>query len=921
MSQVRTEAPEEKNASFKKAISVDLLINSYYLVSVGNERHESESLKAIIKLFNRRYLENNNFNKIDILIAGTLQRHNFWNFSKNLSDRELANLLQGIPEHANLEEIAKILAEKFYAAAKHAEDDYIIQNKRHYAELHITPRFITWRHGGSNASCLKDNPEKITTIILQNGTVVEQKQYVTPDDLADDHYTRYHKRLADKYDEDEEFRKQFLHTIRKKLIKKTEDSAKEIELQTKRIATHISQLNALLQNDVFKLAEICSKNYLLEECPFFFPMLAEIYKYKVLIYPGTITEAFKATQTLFQTNVVYSEIDLAKPALSYQAPVHEHHPTEISFYRTPNENEKRDLTARYNLIKSHFTNIEKTMFENALRKYTGHSYNRSAVCALAFFVEAANFYRNNEYTDSKQYYQNGLLLSPHFNSEITSVINTLDICIASNDIRDDLIPRNFETLANMIHWLEVSISYKRIINSLSEPQREYYNNLCNTFPKDKTFYIWAEIFIAIGNEYRSRNENDEAKQYYDDALFCSNYQNRYIQIINNNKISPRISLENYFIPKALENLEVEAELLADFKLLQAQFTRQMNNDFQVANKALIEKLRERYRYSPQKADQDGMNIIHAVYFIKAADEHFADDSYDKALSLYKKAIVIMERFKAIWGRLDFDDLNELKSSTLKKITELEQLSDVVHFSDLEESDLEIETDEEKDIAPQQLSSYIQDDIDDNFYSMGLHSLFSVENFLRTIEFDNHPEAIRFALAVDDLDKNDVLEYKDCAQAKKDMIELVTKTLSQVQLTFPGTVPYNIFSPIFNRINESTLLNKHYRPIFDSVFGYRMTATKQKLLQLIRDTAMASLRVKLDSLEHDIPERKSESVYYAEVKAAKSLLLFSLNITNRNSIFLRPTQPPCCDEIDEKRKVIAHRQKCRSEAEEHFRRRW
>jgi hypothetical protein len=209
--------------------------------------------------------------------------------------------------------------------------------------------------------------------------------------------------------------------------------------------------------------------------------------------------------------------------------------------------------------------------------------------------------------------------------------------------------------------------------------------------------------------------------------------------------------------------------------------------------------------------------------------------------------------------------------------------------------------------------------DEELYDMS-SSIFSafIEERFRSIEYNSHPEIIKFVKAVDDLDKYHVSVYNDCIKPKNDMRELVIKTVSQAKLCFPDIIPYNFFSPLFNRVNDSTLLDKHYWPIVDACLGYKITSTKQILLQFIRDTAMTSLRVKLESMEDKIPERMFESTYYVEVSAAKKLPLFSMNITNWNSIFFRPAQTPCCEELDKLRQVIENRYQRRVAAAKYFR---
>lgn len=111
----------EKLQEEKKELSKPILV-----VSVGIDRHEGEYLKSTINLVGNleNYIE-----KIDILLGGSLHRWNFWNFSPLLSNENLEELLQEIPDSLSIEKLAFILAEKFYPHAMQAEEDYIKENR------------------------------------------------------------------------------------------------------------------------------------------------------------------------------------------------------------------------------------------------------------------------------------------------------------------------------------------------------------------------------------------------------------------------------------------------------------------------------------------------------------------------------------------------------------------------------------------------------------------------------------------------------------------------------------------------------------------------------------------------------------------------------------------------------------------------
>jgi hypothetical protein len=133
-------------AKFKKLNDVSLLSDAFLLVSVGNPKHEGNNLRATLGLFNLYHAKNKSFKQLDILIAGTLQRHNFWAFSANLNDDELKKLLADVPADVDIEQFAIIMAKVFYDEAKKVECKYIADNWNIYCHpaLNIFLNLIYW---------------------------------------------------------------------------------------------------------------------------------------------------------------------------------------------------------------------------------------------------------------------------------------------------------------------------------------------------------------------------------------------------------------------------------------------------------------------------------------------------------------------------------------------------------------------------------------------------------------------------------------------------------------------------------------------------------------------------------------------------------------------------------------------------------
>jgi hypothetical protein len=110
-------------------IKNDKLKNVLIVVSLfAKKKYEDEYLYSLIGTI-KNYFDNNNngFKKISIYIAGLLQRHNFWNFTKKIKNAELIELLKDIslPDRDNVEkQLADILAKKFWHHAMYAENDF-----------------------------------------------------------------------------------------------------------------------------------------------------------------------------------------------------------------------------------------------------------------------------------------------------------------------------------------------------------------------------------------------------------------------------------------------------------------------------------------------------------------------------------------------------------------------------------------------------------------------------------------------------------------------------------------------------------------------------------------------------------------------------------------------------------------------------
>jgi hypothetical protein len=256
-----------------------MLKKPLFLVSVGGKYHEGDSLNSIISLFKNKHSGSKkveSFKGVAVLVAGSLQRYNFWNFSKMLNDKVLQRRFRDIPENLNAHGLAALIADKFYADAKIVEDNYIRTNALKFQQgiprqtFHST--FIPW--------------ETVIPISASNTT--------KPAEGSFGRYAEYHARIVNAYHNNPEFAAAFKRTSERILVAKQDEIGEQL-LRLVKITSRLSHFTEAMLNEV---ASLLSINYLLEECPLLFAELVD-QGYTSIIYPGTLTEAFKVTQDLF----------------------------------------------------------------------------------------------------------------------------------------------------------------------------------------------------------------------------------------------------------------------------------------------------------------------------------------------------------------------------------------------------------------------------------------------------------------------------------------------------------------------------------------------------------------------------------------------------------------------------------------------
>ncbi|MDR3478553.1 MAG: hypothetical protein P4M14_11045 [Gammaproteobacteria bacterium] len=284
------------------------LINAKPLlgISVGKDYHEGEHLLAIFSALNG-HLENDHFHNqsIVMLVGGTLQRHNFWTFTQKLSDAELAIKLKDLPENTNdadyLESLALIFAEKFLPNAKALEESYLSDSEKMLSENtmeleKLRPRLKVMKWS-----------DFVTGVPSEASNVVSHT-FISA-------YNNKRAAVLNLYKTSDQFRCAVEATVDDFLQDKSKLALIEAEVyRMQRLVPTLSNVNFT------RLARILSKNYLLEEIPFFLA-LAEDQGFTHNVYPAksapkALELAFKLlnTKTLEWTPIAFNQINPQKLA-------------------------------------------------------------------------------------------------------------------------------------------------------------------------------------------------------------------------------------------------------------------------------------------------------------------------------------------------------------------------------------------------------------------------------------------------------------------------------------------------------------------------------------------------------------------------------------------------------------------------------
>jgi hypothetical protein len=272
------------------------LTNPIMVVSLFAEDSDDKHLCTTAALI-KKYHANNQLKQITVYVTGLLQRHNFWNFTKDknlLSDAKLAVLLQDLMslkyrENLTVRQLALLLADKFSGYAAKAENEYIRKLKKIF---------------------YKNQPMPESAVTFHKWFDVLKPKYPEP-------YLAYYQKVLNNFKENKEgegYQKVFLEIVTQQIgsppkqnqnnsLACNDQRAKQQEIlkQAKRILDLLELQGTFTP---FELSEACCLNYLLEECAGF-PILTTG-EWSSVLYPSPKKGFFTLTEELCLEN---KEID------------------------------------------------------------------------------------------------------------------------------------------------------------------------------------------------------------------------------------------------------------------------------------------------------------------------------------------------------------------------------------------------------------------------------------------------------------------------------------------------------------------------------------------------------------------------------------------------------------------------------------
>jgi hypothetical protein len=289
------------NTCFVEAIKEGDLKNILYVASAFSDAHLGEKLKSTMAMFAAWRAEvKQDLPKITFLTTHALHRHNYFNISKTLTDKELRQVLNGVGNNFSddeikecnkhtLEKLAKELAESFYKPARKLEKAYIAHIKNIFRATFssdVQDDYILWEQTVyiPYSDTAKHNPKMPRAQYHDYHKTLSD--IVHSSDNENPIIQKASEEKSEKSDNQmfiEKARQRFSMIFKKELKGFALKKKDLIKQQNERLRIANIKL-ALLTEDQFEMVtEVCGKNYLLEELAGF-PRLSQKFKTKITSY-------------------------------------------------------------------------------------------------------------------------------------------------------------------------------------------------------------------------------------------------------------------------------------------------------------------------------------------------------------------------------------------------------------------------------------------------------------------------------------------------------------------------------------------------------------------------------------------------------------------------------------------------------------
>jgi hypothetical protein len=879
------EKEQSVTAEFKDLTDANDLSEGLILVSVGNPDYEGTNLSAIVSLLNLHHEKNPTFKKIDALIAGTLQRHNFWSFSSKLSDEKLKELLQDISDDVDLNELSEIFAKKFRPAAEQLESEYIKNNIAQYESLNdIQVRIIKWDQELNTAS--------------------DKVHHVT-------HHTEYDRLYAEiksNYESKDDFKKSFDTTISVHLRTK-EDLIKKESI---RIAKLVHGLEKFLL-DPMALARICCRNYLFEECPLLIPLLSSR-GYKEILYPGSMSTALKATKELFNSQISYIKITFEKKKkekINHSKPEPIPYNVELPIFRFKHKDlvevdkdQLRTVTARFAALKASYSLEESDKYELDCKKYEKSNKYSALLHAKAFANAALRCYWDGEFSKAIQYYLDAIFID-----ESSSPICLLRIKYLKSFTPD----QNFQSRTdeelnhslsyhNVSMYLNVNSRWEVLVKELSATERELLNTLSRKWESISVYecLLMTRLLIAKGDDHISKKEYAKGLDYYKDAKFNDDNKSDYTQLADERikkvteLLRPNLQYENMLL--FFKNQPSLSKVIHDFdeipSYLQKHKDRYQRSTVadQLIHKGTLfntNELARKYKvdFNFEFTIFTILTLAHALALEARADDEM-EWKYHRfdPIDLYQTALCIIDFISQIWSQVSSEKTTVARARIISKIVTAVKYKSVKSLNSADADEF---------------NQLIQGAFNHIKYPRGAFSNIGISqknevlvNYNLTLKnlFEN-------LYKIEDPEKDPGFLYWEQPILFKHVIANTITEMMKVELPNTETKINDLYIPLFNYVNnspalsipdDSTLVDNNISKHFSSM---QTSAIKIKLLSLISSEATNYLQLLLVRLkrtcvnEHITYKDILEIIHYA-----KELPLFANQSSSWPSFFLRAESP-------------------------------